>query len=116
MEQRWAEKRETMADREKLIELIDKLDVMTIPTENFRHGLADYLIANGVVVRRKGEWEFFVETSFNGEVTEVDCCGWRCSHCKKPLEEVVGGYWDDETSIPTLNFCPNCGAKMDGGI
>lgn len=99
-----------MADREKLIELLKKNVYLQAPS------IADYLLSNGVVVREEGEWEFFVETSFNGEATEVDNCGWRCSHCKKPLEEVVGGYWDDETSIPTLNFCPNCGADMRGII
>lgn len=101
-----------MADREKLIEMLKTIykEYSVSPSDDL---IASYLISHGVVVRRKGEWEFFAEMSFNGEVTEVDCCGWRCSHCEKPLEEVVGGYWDDETSIPTLNFCPNCGAKMD---
>lgn len=50
-------------------------------------------IANGVVVREKGEWWRVYE---EGE-------GWVdiCSRCKE-----IG----DET-----DFCPNCGADMTGG-
>ncbi len=55
--------------------------------------IADHLIANGVVVREKGEWRRVYE---EGE-------GWVdiCTRCKE-----IG----DET-----NFCPNCGADMRKG-
>lgn len=42
-----------MTDREKLYKLIDSFEVLGVPTIGFRHHFADYLIANGVVVR---EW------------------------------------------------------------
>lgn len=62
-----------------------------------------------------GKWEWFEE--WNPSTTEhpAECeeCGWRCSHCKTPLADVVGGYWDDPTEMPELKYCPNCGAKMD---
>lgn len=64
---------------------------------------------------KRGEWEWFVEKSFNGEVVEVDDYGWRCSHCKTPLADVVGGYWDDDSEKPSVNYCPYCGADMRGG-
>ena len=32
---------------------------------------------------------------------------WYCSECGCYFEE-----WDEK---PTYNYCPNCGAKMDGG-
>lgn len=99
-----------MADREKLIELLKKNVYLQAPS------IADYLLSNGVVVREEGVQEYFVETSFDGEVTEVYDFGWRCSHCKKSFEEMIGGYWDDETEMPTVHFCPNCGADMRGII
>lgn len=81
-----------MTQREKLIELIDKLDVMAIPTENFRHGLADYLIANGVVVREKGEW--------------IEESGIQiCPFCGEEHE------WEAYRA----SFCDQCGADMRGG-
>lgn len=39
-----------MNQRDRLIELIDSFDVMSVPTDGFRHHLADYLISNGVIV------------------------------------------------------------------
>jgi rubrerythrin len=51
---------------------------------------ADILIANGVTVRKKGDWEF--------------CHHYHsCSECG----HIVG-------LISSLNFCPNCGADMRG--
>ena len=35
------------------------------------------------------------------------CDMWYCSVCGCCFED-----WDEK---PTYNFCPNCGAKMDGG-
>jgi hypothetical protein len=57
---------------------------------------ADYLLANGVVVREKGEWEI------HGQVDTM----FYCSKCKLN----VSGFekrW--------LNFCPICGADMRKG-
>lgn len=38
---------------------------------------------------------------------------WRCSECGEPINKVrnVDGYCYDDKP----NYCPNCGAKMDGG-
>lgn len=35
--------------RERLIEIINSIDVMKMPTDNFREHLADHLIQNGVI-------------------------------------------------------------------
>lgn len=80
-----------MTDREKLIALI----MSSGQVSGFAGGLADHLIANGVVVREKGEW------MLDG----------RCSVCQKnPLTTHV-------------SFCPACGSDMrkmsrtaDGGL
>lgn len=47
--------------------------------------------------RKKGHWEIYVISPFDGE----DC---RCSEC---------GQCD---CLPYWNFCPNCGADMRGGV
>lgn len=68
-------------------------------------------------VVRHGRWEWYEEWSLStpDHYAECDDCGWRCSECKNALEDMVGGYWDDPYEKPKLNFCTNCGAKMDGG-
>lgn len=82
-----------MTDREKLYELIDGVDIMAIPTENFRHSLADYLISHGVVVREKGEW-----VNRKGAF-------WTSAQCSSCGERQL-------VSDEGMNFCPNCGADM----
>lgn len=63
------------------------------------------------------KWEWFEEwnPSSPDHPRECDDCGWRCGHCKTSLADMVGGYWDDFYETPKLSYCPNCGAKMDGG-
>ena len=58
------------------------------------------LIANGVVVREKGEWIGKEEKLWNLEQPLVTA--WECSKCG-----VFGHY--------TQDFCPNCGADMRKG-
>ena len=63
------------------------------------------------------EWEWFEEwrPSTPDAPWECEDCGWRCGKCKDALEDMVGGYWDNPEEKPKLNYCPGCGAKMDGG-
>lgn len=77
--------------------------------------LAD-LEERGAVEVVHGRWEWFEEwnPSTPDHPRECEDCGWRCSKCKTALEDVVGGYWDNIDEEPKLNYCPNCGAKMDG--
>ena len=72
--------------------------------------------AADVVERKRGEWEWFEEwnPSTPDHPRECEDCGWRCGKCRAALEDMVGGYWDDPTERPKLNYCPNCGARMDG--
>ena len=68
--------------------------------------MADWLIANGVVVREKGEWEV------GGHCNHKPCrirhadkwTIYRCSKC---------GYSNGRKK--RANFCPNCGADMRKG-
>ena len=66
--------------------------------------------------RKEADWEWFEEWSPSTpeHPRECDDCGWRCGKCKIPLEDMVGGYWDDAFEKPKLSYCPNCGAKMKG--
>lgn len=56
-----------------------------------------------------GQWEWFdeeTETPLTGYEREW---GWRCSHCKHELPDD----YDNPDCRPMLNYCSNCGAKMD---
>ena len=84
---------EAMIDREKLSELLS--EAVGVAAEKSRYSLndaiVDYLIANGVVVREKGEWVY------------DHWCEFKCSRCGALSKtEPRGGE----------NFCSNCGADM----
>lgn len=40
--------------------------------------------------------------------------GWQCGECKKPLKDTLIFYFDNCNGEPDVNYCPHCGAKMDG--
>lgn len=70
---------------------------------------------NTTAAVRNGElamsWEWFDEdtgTPITGHEREW---GWRCSRCKHELPDD----YDDPDYRPMLDYCPYCGAKMDGG-
>ena len=53
--------------------------------------------------RKKGEWIY--ENAY----------GWyRCGACKKVFSSAVISFFDNSHYKPRLNFCPNCGAMMEG--
>ena len=79
-----------MNDREKLIELIGEATHYLLRTAQIS-AMADYFIANGVVIQKQGEWE-------------DDDCLWECNQCHAWF---LADYGD-----ANMNYCPNCGAKM----
>ena len=85
-----------MNDRERLIEI---LSVPIYPHElaDPAEVVADYLLDHGVTIERHGWWE---EKPFLLGTTNV------CSECGEYYGMPHGKY----------NYCPNCGAKMDGGV
>lgn len=100
-----------MSDREKLTELVAAflggLSVTDITPPYGHENLADYLLANGVVVRERGEWERYSDDKFSG----YDADGklkyrkvyiYECPRC-------------GENTAAKRNFCPNCGADMRKG-
>lgn len=115
-----------MKMRNRIIELLENADTPYDAKEvetyeqmmhEFYGHIADGLISNGVVVQESAHWEWFEEWSPSTPEypREVEDCGWRCSNCKTPLEDSVGGHWDDYTEKPGVKYCPECGAKIIGG-
>lgn len=68
--------------------------------------IVDHLLANGVVVREKGEWIGEGDGYADGEIV-YDV--WYCSECNHCIDDGT----DDPSLLP--NFCPNCGADMRKG-
>ena len=96
-----------MTDREKLIELIyegkmKRIDICANNEDCCDGVVADHLIANGVVVREKGEWVFDrVSAVCDFEVVKCSNCGYEA--------------YAQAIHVKHGNFCPNCGADMTGG-
>ena len=82
--------------RDRLVELIKQgaNGHTLMPTEC----IADHLIANGVQEVKRGNW------IYNLTYYESDEC--NCSLCGQLMTTAKG---------VRMNYCPNCGAKMDGG-
>ena len=80
--------------RERIVELLENAPYGTRKYgECFFHNtierIADYLIANGVIVQKQGEWE----EKEHGEFYSCSCCNYT-------------------TDFRLTNYCPNCGAEM----
>lgn len=83
-----------MNDGEKLIELLTReLRAGAYFNRPRIAGFADWLIENGVIIQKQGEW-IYIE---NDPWVEM----YRCSVC---------GYEMDDESL--TDYCPKCGAKM----
>lgn len=50
----------------------------------------------------------------HGRWIDSMCRDWRCSECSEKINKVrnVDGYCYDDKP----NYCPNCGARMDGDV
>ena len=109
-----------MTDREKLIWLLrDGLEKWQFDLDFGRGEFADFLLANGVVVREKGEWD--IKHRHHGgfrRYTGLDDFGEEHtitvderSECDEPYCPKCGK-WNESV---WRNFCPNCGADMRKG-
>ena len=79
--------------RDKLIELIQ--NAVGGCARHWAELIADHLIANGVVVREKGEW-----VNNSDGYPECNRCGYKPQY--DPMFDDI--YYSD--------FCPNCGSDM----
>ena len=101
--------------REKLIKLIKEGECGALGREDCSYCkydgeddcsyqlLADVLLANGVVVREKGEWDDSGRYKFANGGKAI-----RCPFCGACISE-------EEYELYFWNFCPNCGADMRKG-
>ena len=86
--------------KEKLIEILKTkydhfCDQCSINKDSkYIENLASHLISNGVTVARHGRWIEY-------QIPPIICC----SNCD----------WATDVKEKNFNYCPNCGAKMDGG-
>lgn len=88
-----------MSDKEKLMELLTReLRAGAYFNRPRIAGFADYLIANGVVIQKQGEWIFGRN---HGDFVEA-----TCTSC----DGMLLVKWYDK--IDKYRHCPNCGAKM----
>lgn len=74
---------------------------------------------------RHGRWEWHETWSDETPVAPIELVddGWRCSACGISLMQYLQSHFTDIPSyaecasdeMPTVERCPNCGAKMAGG-
>ena len=84
-----------MTDKERLVELIGECKWWCVLED-----IADYLIANGVVVQKQGEWFELVESKLDGHTGEYwEEVYYNCTAC-------------DYATCENTPYCPNCGARM----
>ena len=71
-----------------------------------KYSMADHLIANGVTVQECGQWIIGVDND------DFDV---KCSKCEWTDTFEVAGIAAVERIAKAMHYCPNCGARMDGG-
>ena len=67
----------------------------------------------------KWEWREKWDIDVPNHNSTLEYCGWYCTNCGIELGEYMTTstdekhYLDDDIREPLLNYCPNCGARMD---
>ena len=73
--------------------------------------IVDHLLANGVVVREKGEWVDRYGGKYANPVYDCSKCG-KSAPRKNSMDAL--GNWHVVQDL--ADFCPNCGADMRGAV
>ena len=84
------------SDRDRLIELIEQAEGLKNNDFPSVEEIADYLLANGVIIQKQGEWKVHQ----NNEYWHYDC-----PFCDD-------GYATKGKDNTPPNYCGNCGAKL----
>ena len=98
-----------------MAEYIERESIKMLVNNNFSGLLAaiDSIPAADVAPVVHGRW-VPSESDFDDDDTLFDVeewCDWQCSVCRE------GICYEDPMPLRLLpNYCPNCGAKMDGGV
>lgn len=87
-----------LIDADELMELYDGCDGLSVPIAAVRQNIEDAPAIDSEPVRH-GHWIVHVDELFPSESAQ------ECSICH--AEEWI--------SLKHENYCPHCGAKMDGG-
>lgn len=92
--------------RKKLIELLMANPILDTTYDLYTEyaTAADWLIEHGVMIQKQGRWEIFLSDYDDCELMRCSCCG----------SEFYDG--ENDTVDSLHNYCPNCGARMDGGV
>lgn len=98
-------------EREAAIRIVNGQSSLTMTRSSLIDSISN-LPAADVVPVVHGRW-IPSESDFDDDDTLFDVeewCDWQCSACREDI------CYDDPIPIELLpNYCPNCGAKMDGG-
>lgn len=105
-----------MTDRETLIELIQ--NAVNGCARYWAENIADYLLANDVIVQERGEW---IEDGYNGCPCVCSYCGEEAQYISR-FQETFDYDWE-ENLVPTgyeelreyirTPYCSKCGARME---
>lgn len=105
-----------MANEKRLIYMVDTIEKLRAYAER-KHEAGYTELANGILKAANYIHNNIVRVDavevVHGEwsTIEDDYCGLTALQCSECNQE----YWfEDEPPIKIYNYCPNCGAKMDG--
>ena len=91
-----------LINADELMELYDGCDGLSVPIAVVQQNIKDATTIDAEPVRH-GRWEVSIDEWFGTDV-------YTCSKCRESYVLVEG------TPKENLwHYCPNCGAKMDGG-
>lgn len=90
-------------NKTKQINELAKVIYSSLRSDSMSRALASLLYSEGYRKQSEGEW--IIKTY------EYDWEYMMCSVCKEEFYPV-----DEDTVDTTPNYCPNCGAKMKGGV
>ena len=85
-----------MTDREWLIELMQKCDIVKIPTSKFIEGFADYLLEHGVIVPqcKVGDTVYIINRANKPQEMIFDLIDLRCT-CVNDTDCMCGSLCND---------------------
>ena len=96
--------------REKLVELLQNAKA-AMKSENLSCDIArnmfivDFMMSNGVTVQERGYW---------ASLTDCANAGVYCSVCHKKIYKEDYARCNRKNELRS-DYCPHCGARMDGG-
>ena len=109
-----------LIDANPLIERFSGGDAMKSMSESLHDSIFVEELLNAPTVDAvevvHGRWVWDVETHGDPMYGIDEDYGYRCSKCQVWADEYgVDGDIYEEPPTNILHYCPNCGAKMDGG-